>query len=75
MHQISIQDAQASLPALLKDVMRGEEIILTDAQLPVAKISRLTTRAHPQRRPGTLKGLLTIAEDFDAPLEEFKDYM
>lgn len=30
----------------------------------------------PARRLGTLKGsVLYIAPDFDAPLEEFKDYM
>ncbi|HEX3532414.1 MAG TPA: DUF2281 domain-containing protein [Thermoanaerobaculia bacterium] len=27
----------------------------------------------PQRRFGSAKGLITIAEDFDAPLEDFKE--
>jgi hypothetical protein len=31
---------------------------------------------RPQRQIGMAKGLVTyIAEDFDAPLEEFEDYM
>ncbi len=29
----------------------------------------------PRRRPGWGKGLIWMAEDFDAPLEEFKEYM
>ncbi len=28
-----------------------------------------------QRVPGFLKGKISITEDFDEPLEEFKDYM
>jgi hypothetical protein len=27
------------------------------------------------RRAGTMKGMFTMAEDFDAPLEDLKDYM
>jgi hypothetical protein len=26
------------------------------------------------RQPGSAKGLIVIADDFDAPLEDFKDY-
>jgi hypothetical protein len=33
--------------------------------------------ASPQkyRQAGTMKGMFTMAEDFDAPLEDLKDYM
>jgi hypothetical protein len=35
----------------------------------------VTPRRKP-RQPGTLKGtVLYMAPDFDAPLDEFKDYM
>jgi hypothetical protein len=27
------------------------------------------------RQAGTMKGMFTMADDFDAPLEELKDYM
>lgn len=27
------------------------------------------------RQAGTMKGMFTMAEDFDAPLEDLKDYM
>ena len=49
------------------------------------KLARDTTLLHQptvmsafesDRIPaGSAKGLITIAEDFDAPLEDFKDYM
>ncbi len=75
MHQVSIEEATAHFPAVLKDVLRGEEIILTDRDLPVVKMIPLKQRELAPRRPGSLKGRLTIADDFDAPLEDFKDYM
>ena len=34
------------------------------------------SREHSVRRPGTLKGTVKyIAPDFDAPLEDFREYM
>ncbi|MCX6155011.1 MAG: DUF2281 domain-containing protein [Candidatus Kapabacteria bacterium] len=30
---------------------------------------------EPQRTPGFLKGKVWMADDFDEPLEEFKEYM
>lgn len=33
------------------------------------------TPLHKYRQAGTMKGMFTMAEDFDAPLEDLKDYM
>jgi hypothetical protein len=33
------------------------------------------TSPKQYRQAGTLKGMFTMAEDFDAPLEDLKDYM
>ncbi|MHC5833068.1 MAG: DUF2281 domain-containing protein [Nostoc sp.] len=35
---------------------------------PVSPVKR-------RRQPGSAKGLITISDDFDAPLEDFKEYM
>jgi antitoxin (DNA-binding transcriptional repressor) of toxin-antitoxin stability system len=49
-------------------------VILTENQQPVAKL--IAARPSPERRLGTLKGtVLYMAPDFDAPLEDFKEYM
>jgi len=29
----------------------------------------------PRRKPGSAQGKITMPEDFDAPLEDFKEYM
>lgn len=31
--------------------------------------------SNKERVPGTLKGKITMRQDFDVPLEDFKDYM
>jgi prevent-host-death family protein len=75
MSTVTLEEAQAQLPLLIDRLQPGEEIIITRDSKPVA---RLTGQApeRKQRRAGTLKGsVLYMAPDFDAPLEEFKDYM
>ncbi len=52
--------------------------ILHYAQYLAANYSESSTAdAPPQkyRQAGTMKGMFTMAEDFDAPLEDLKDYM
>lgn len=77
MSKVSIEDAQARLAELIRDMSPGDELIITAGSRPVA---RLTTTTGPQettpRQPGTLSGTVTwMAPDFDAPVPEFQGYM
>ncbi len=77
MSTVTIEQAQAELPQLIEQLQRGDEIVITGSdQKPVA---RLIAEGQPARKPrqlGTLKGtVLYMAPDFDAPLEDFKEYM
>jgi prevent-host-death family protein len=72
-HAIDLKKAQAHLAALVEQAQRGEEVILTDAGQPVAKIIPIS-QGKPQRQFGSARGLITMAEDFDEPLEDFRDY-
>jgi len=77
MTTISLEEAQASLPELIGKLSPGEELLITKNQQPVA---RLIGPPEPQpkqaRQLGTLKGtVLYMAPDFDAPLEDFREYM
>jgi len=77
MTTISIEEAQAKLPDLIHRLHSGDEVVITENSHPVARL--LPTASEPQqqpRQPGTLRGsVLYMAPDFDAPLEDFKDYM
>jgi prevent-host-death family protein len=76
MTQIDIAEALMQMPQLLDVAISGEEIIITKDNQPVVKlvpISSLKKRRSPLF--GVDKGLIAISDDFDEPLEDFKDYM
>ena len=77
MSTVSLEDAQARLPKLIEQLRPGEEIIITRDQKPVARLVGAAKVAEQSRRQlGTLKGTVQyMAPDFDAPLEDFKEYM
>jgi antitoxin (DNA-binding transcriptional repressor) of toxin-antitoxin stability system len=76
MPTVTIEEAQKTLTELIHRLTPGEELVITENDQPVA---RLVATPPPQRKPrqaGTLKGtVLYMAPDFDAPLDDFKEYM
>jgi prevent-host-death family protein len=73
---VTLEDAQARLGELIARLQPGEEIVITDAARPVARIVGEPKPAPQPRRLGTLKGtVLYVAPDFDAPLDDFKEYI
>jgi prevent-host-death family protein len=73
-HAIDLKQAQAHLADLVEQAKHGEEVILTEGGEPVAKIIPIS-QTKPQRQFGSAKGLITMAEDFDEPLDDFREYM
>jgi len=77
MTTVSIQEAEAKLSELIRKLKPGDEIVITDNNQPVARL--VPAVGNPQRKPrqpGTLRGMVMyMAPDFDAPLEDFKEYM
>jgi prevent-host-death family protein len=73
---VSIQEAQARLLELIRGLTPGEEVTITEDNQPVARLVPAgSPRLRPPRRLGTLRGtVLHMAPDFDAPLEDFKEY-
>jgi len=66
---INIYDAKTQLSKLVDKAAAGHDVIIARGGKPVARLTRLHV---PQRkiRFGLLKGKVTIAKDFDAPLPE-----
>jgi prevent-host-death family protein len=77
MTTVSIEEARTRLSELVHQLSAGEEVLITENDQPVARlVPPPDTPQRKPRRPGTLKGtVLYMAPDFDAPLEDFKDYM
>jgi prevent-host-death family protein len=73
---ITVEEAQAKLKDLIDKLAPGEEVVITQNEQPVAKLVGTPLPPRRPRRPGTLRGtVLYMAPDFDAPLEDFKEYM
>lgn len=70
--QYNIAEAKARLPSLVRETLAGDEVIIAKDNKPLVK---LVPVAAPPRQAGTAKGLIRMAPDFDAPLEDFEDYM
>lgn len=73
-HAIDLNHPQAQLSDLVRKAARGEDVILTEGGEPVAKIIPIS-RARGPREFGSAKGLIHMADDFDDPLEDLRDYM
>lgn len=69
---IPLSEAKTKLSELVRRVEAGEEIVIRRGPTPVARlVPEERTRIRP---PGALRGRIRIADDFDAPLEEFAAY-
>lgn len=59
-----VAEAKAELSALLVLVEGGEEVVISRAGRPIAKLTRIPPNSKA-RAPGALSGKIKIAEDFD----------
>ena len=73
MEAVSIHEAKTHFSRLVARAEAGEEIIVRRGPTPVAKIVAYHAPTAP-RTPGTLKGRITIAEDFDDTPDDFAAY-
>jgi prevent-host-death family protein len=74
MTRVTIQEAQSRLVDLMNAAAGGEEVIIASDG---ATAVRLVPVVHPKRprQAGSAKGLITMSDDFDEPLDDFKEYM
>jgi antitoxin (DNA-binding transcriptional repressor) of toxin-antitoxin stability system len=77
MSTVLLEDADSQLAQLVQQVSNGEEVIIVRDHMPIAKIVPLPEASLKPRRSGYGSGkddILYMADDFDAPLEDFKEY-
>jgi prevent-host-death family protein len=65
----NIHQAKSQLSRLIERAVAGEEVIISKAGKPVAKLVPYAQKKQ-QRRLGLLKGKIRIARDFDELPEE-----
>jgi prevent-host-death family protein len=74
MPTVNMREAKSTLSKLVKRAAAGEEITIAERGKPVALLTRLPKKSR--KIPwGAFKGKIEMADDFDAPLDVFKDYV
>lgn len=64
---VGVHEAKTQLSKLLDDVAGGEEVVITNRGVPVARLVGTGVR---ERRFGVDRGLVAMSDDFDAPLPD-----
>ncbi|NOX63558.1 MAG: type II toxin-antitoxin system prevent-host-death family antitoxin [Chloroflexi bacterium] len=71
MKQVSVHYAKAHLTRLINEALEGEEIVIAKGEQPAVRLVAVP-ETKGKRQLGTAKDLIAyMAEDFDAPLEDF----
>jgi antitoxin (DNA-binding transcriptional repressor) of toxin-antitoxin stability system len=73
MPTVNLADAKARLSELIDAALGGEDVIIARRGKPIVRLTVLPEgRLKPQR--GLFKGRIRLAPDFDAPLDDFREY-
>lgn len=72
--QISLTEASEELVRLVEAALKGEEVVITRDNKPVAKLAAVLS-TKPRPKFGSARGLITMSDDFDEPLEDFREYI
>lgn len=75
MHQVTIHEAKTHLSRLIQKALAGEEVIIAKNRKPLVRLTVLPeVRQH--RKIGGARGLIVrMDDDFNEPLDDFKDYI
>lgn len=74
MINIDINQAKQHFPELIEKTISNGEVIITRGGQPIAKLVAIA-KPKKERKFGTAKGLIKMSNDFDQPIDDFKDYM
>ena len=70
METVNIHQAKTNLSRLLSRVELGEEIVISNRGLPVAKLVPFRTSLDRRSSLGQDRGKFVLPDDFNAPLPE-----
>jgi antitoxin (DNA-binding transcriptional repressor) of toxin-antitoxin stability system len=73
MRTVTIHEAKTHLSRLIQEVLEGEEIVIAKGKTPLVRLV-IHQSTDLQRTPGQPGLISFMADDFDAPLEDFAGY-
>ncbi len=77
MIQVTMDEAKERLPDLMDAAARGETVLIERGANQGARVVQLVAVMTDKPKPqfGSARGLIKTADDFNAPLEDFHEYM
>lgn len=75
MATVDIQDAQARLPEIISALIPGEKLVIEQDGRPLVELICSSGGAQDRKAGSAAHLPHWMADDFDAPLEEFREYM
>ena len=70
---LNIAQAKARFSEIVRRAMAGEEVIIAKDNRPVVRLVSLAPKGK-RRSPGSARGRVWMAADFDATPEDFEGY-
>lgn len=67
----NVAEAKAHFSTLVRKALQGDEVIIARDNKPLVRLVPIGVRA---RKPGSAKGQVSMAADFDATPDDFSDY-
>ena len=74
MQIIDVNQAKQHFPELIEQTISGDEVVITQEGQPVVRLVAMIKPPRKQRRVGSARGLIKMADDIGEPLEDFKEY-
>lgn len=74
MYTVKLDEAPRQLRSLIDAAIRGEVVLITTDNHETIQLIPVK-RATQLRAFGSAKGLIHMDDDFDAPLDDFREYM
>lgn len=71
--QVNVAEAKARFSELVRRALAGGEVVIAKDNRPILRLVPL--ERHEPRKPGSAKGKIRMAADFDATPEDFGDYV
>jgi antitoxin (DNA-binding transcriptional repressor) of toxin-antitoxin stability system len=75
MSNVPLEEAQARLPEILQHLNPGEEFTITDHGQPLAQVKKVEPASWPCKAGSYKKEEFRMTPDFDAPLDDFQEYL
>jgi antitoxin (DNA-binding transcriptional repressor) of toxin-antitoxin stability system len=75
MSTINLDDANAHLPEIISGLNPGEQLTIVQDGVPVATLTRHQLAQWPCKAGSAKHVAHRMSPDFDAPLDEFREYL